>query len=185
MIRLTGTLKERLDMAIRIAHTDLSENEYKRCLEFYKMAGIKLLPSAEAFIKKYGGVFRDHFIVLYEPAYTDLRNRQIFFECYAVIMDECYDRHKPHEWENEILKDFNKVMQDFDSIRTFAGQEVCPVACIGHYYPADVFVGENGLLYCSFDYQQEFEIFREPSDILEYYLYNEEPIGIELIEQKT
>ncbi len=27
-------------------------------------------------------------------------------------------------------------------------QEVCPIGEIGYYYPAEVFVGGNGLLYC-------------------------------------
>ena len=31
-------------------------------------------------------------------------------------------------------------------------QEVCPIGEIGYYYPAEVFVGENGLLYCVYSY---------------------------------
>ena len=36
-------------------------------------------------------------------------------------------------------------------------QEVCPIGEIGYYYPAEVFVGGNGLLYCVYSYQDEIE----------------------------
>ena len=56
MIELTGSLKERLDEAIRLAHTDVSDEEIEHFRSLYKKAQIPLLPSAEDF---YNSTFGD------------------------------------------------------------------------------------------------------------------------------
>ncbi|MCR5562666.1 MAG: hypothetical protein K6F46_04735 [Desulfovibrio sp.] len=67
---------------------------------------------------------------------------------------------------------------DIEAVREFAKQEVCPVADIGYSYPAVVYVGENGLLYCAYDFKDEIEVAKTPSEILEPYLKGNIPVGI-------
>ena len=164
MIALTGTLKERLDEAIRLAYTEVSEEELKHFRSIYEKAQIHLLPSAEAFFRKY-------YLVLNDPKY----NRDVSLACYADISDS----------EEEVMRRFEDAMMDIDLVREYAKQDVCPVGDIGYYYPAVVYVGENGLLYCVYDFQDEIDIFHTPSEILESYLKNNIPVGIDTYTVKT
>lgn len=171
MIELTGTLKERLDKAIRLAYTEVCEEELKHFRSVYEKAQIHLLPSAEAFYRQYGGVFRKYYLVLNDPKY----NRDVSLACYADISDS----------EEEVMRRFEDAMMDIDLVREYAKQDVCPVGDIGYYYPVVVYVGENGLLYCVYEFQDEIEVFHTPSEILESYLKNNIPVGIDTYPVKT
>ena len=72
------------------------------------------------------------------------------------------------------------AMRSMKKVREFAQQKVCPVAKIGYFYPADVFVGENGLLYCVYGLYDEIDVFHTPNEILESSLKDNMPVGIEL-----
>jgi hypothetical protein len=50
-IELTGTKKERLDEAFRLAYTDVSNQELDHFREVYEKVGIRLLPIAERLYK--------------------------------------------------------------------------------------------------------------------------------------
>ena len=76
-------------------------------------------------------------------------------------------------------------MLDYNLSKDYAKEEVCPVGEIGFYYPAEVFVGESGLLYCVYAFQDEIETFNTPAEILESYLKNLMPIGIDFYPIKT
>lgn len=165
MIELTGSLKQRIDEAIRLAHTDVSDEELEHFRSLYKKAQIPLLPSAEDFYKHYGGVFRNYYIVLTNPEF----NKEVYLNFYA----------DSSNFEKEALRRLDDAMMDIDSVRDFAKQEVCPVGDIGYYYPAVVYVGENGLLYCTYEFKDEIEVFRNPSEILESYLKGNVPVGID------
>ena len=151
MIELTGTLKERLDEAIRLTRAEVSEEELAHFREIYRKAKIALLPSAEELYKQYGGVFRKQYLFLDEPRY----NRDVYLDFYADSSDS----------EQEVLRRLDDAMLDIDCVREFARQEVCPVGDVGFYYPACVYVGADGLLYCVFEYKDEIERYREPSEI--------------------
>ena len=71
MINLTGTLKERLNEAIRLSYTDVTEKELEHFRSVYEKAKIELLPSAVEFYKRYCGVFRNHHLVLNKPEYNN------------------------------------------------------------------------------------------------------------------
>ena len=144
MIELSGTRRERLDQAIRLAYTEVSEAELEHFRAMYRKAGIALLPAAEALYRRYGGVFRKQYLFLDDPVY----NRDVYLAFYADISDS----------EKEILRRFDEAMQDIDQVRAFAKQELCPIGDIGFYYPACVYVGEDGLLYCIFEYRDEIEV---------------------------
>ena len=70
-------------------------------------------------------------------------------------------------------------MQDIDLIMDAAQQEVCPIGFIGYDIPAEVYIGEDGLLYCRYDFKEEIDMFESPAQILEYYLKNNVPIGVD------
>ncbi|MBO4336409.1 MAG: hypothetical protein J5846_11375 [Desulfovibrio sp.] len=171
MIELTGTLKERLDTAIYLTYTNVSEAELEHFRYIYKKAQIPLLPAAEEFYRQYGGVLKNYYIVLTNSEF----NREIYLYFYANISVS----------EKESLTRLQDAMLDLDSVRAYAKQKICPVADIGYYYPAVVYVGQNGLLYCTYDFKDEIEVFRKPSEILEAYLKNNMPIGIDEMPIKT
>ena len=75
--------------------------------------------------------------------------------------------------------DLECAMDEIEKIREFAGQEVCPIGDIGYYYPAVVYIGENGLLYCTYEWTDEIRVFREPAEIFVPYLLGNVPIGVE------
>ena len=58
VIELTGTKKERIDEAFRLAYNEVSNQALEHFREVYEKVGIRLLPSAERLYKQYGGVFR-------------------------------------------------------------------------------------------------------------------------------
>ena len=167
MIELTGTLKERLDEAIRLSYTDVTKNELAHFRSVYKKAKIELLLSAVEFYKRYGGVFRNYHLVLSKPEY----NNDVYLAFYTDFQYK----------EENIYRMLDGVMDaDFiDRLKAVAKQKICPVAQIGYYYPADVYIGENGLLYCLYEFQEQIEIFNTPSEILESYLKNNIPVGIQ------
>ncbi|MBE6908907.1 MAG: hypothetical protein E7474_04790 [Ruminococcaceae bacterium] len=171
MIELTGTLKERLDQAIRLTRVEVSEEKLAHFRAVYRRAGIALLPSAEEFYRQYGGVFRKQYLFLDEPRY----NRDVYLDFYADSSDS----------EGDVLRRLDEAMIDMEQVRDFAKQDTCPVGDIGFYYPACVYVGADGLLYCVFEYKDEIEIHREPSEILEEQLRNHLPVGIDDYPIKT
>ena len=135
-----------------------------------------MLPSAEAFFIQYGGVFKYHYMILTHPEY----NSEITLNCYAVLLNFYYaDEWSIQRQEKEVMLSLECAMYDIEKIRAFAGQDVCPIADIGYYYPAVVYIGENGLLYCTYEWKEEIGVFRTPSEIFVPYLLSNEPIGIE------
>ena len=181
MIELKGTLKERLDEAIRLANAGVTEEEIRLFRENYQKAGVKLLPSAEAFFIKYGGVFKYHYMVLTDARY----NGEIEFWCYAVLLDFYYTEEFSYKrQEKNVMYALDCAMDEIEKIRAFAGQEVCPIADIGYYYPAVVYIGENGLLYCTYEWTDEIRVFHKPAEIFVDYLLSNVPIGLEKLPVK-
>ena len=166
VIELTGTKKERLDEAFRMAYTDVSDNELEHFREVYEKVGIRLLPAAERLYKDYGGVFRNHYINLDAPEY----NSDLFLLFYADLGET--------RWPNEIERRFEEAMIDIGVVKEFAGQEVCPVGDIGFYYPPIVYVGENGRLYCLYEYKEDIDIFPTPEEIIADQLSNHMPVSL-------
>lgn len=49
-----------------------------------------------------------------------------------------------------------RICEDALAAKATAGTEVSPVGIIGYYYPATVYVAENGMLYCVHEYESDF-----------------------------
>lgn len=111
------------------------------------------------FFRKYGGAYRDSYILLPDPRY----NADVFFKCYGKREDG----------------DLEYAAQYLDMVKQAANQDVCPAALIGYQSPADVFIGEDGLLYCLYEFKEAIDVFRTPAEILESYLRNDVPIGVD------
>lgn len=158
MTELQGTLIERLEQAVKLVCSEVTDEETERFYEIYEKAGIKPSLAAVEFFKKYGGAYRDNYIMLPDPK----RNSDIFFKCYGKYDDG----------------DLEYAAQYSDTIKEAAKQDVCPIALIGYQSPADVFIGENGLLYCMYEFKEEIDVFKTPAEILELYLRNDVPIGV-------
>ena len=159
MIKLQGTLIERLEQALSLICKEASDEQVKHFYEIYEKAGIKPSLSAEKFFRKYGGI-RDSYIMLSDPKYNDA----ISLWCYG---------------NDDNTGNLDYAMQDIDLIMDAAQQEVCPIGFIGYDIPAEVYIDENGLLYCRYDFKEEIDVFESPAQILEYYLKNNVPIGVD------
>lgn len=160
MIELKGTLTERLEAALSLVCAKVTEEQMEHFRDIYEQAGIKPSDAAAEFFGRYGGAYRENYIMLPDAKY----NKAIFVRCYGNDSD---------------TGDLEYAMQYMDVIREAAQQEVCPVALIGFDIPADVYIGENGLLYCLYEFKEEIDVFESPAQILEYYLKNSVPIGVD------
>lgn len=159
MIELQGTLLERLEQAVTLVCSEVTDEEIERFMDIYEKAGIKPSLAAVEFFKKYGGAYRENYIMLPDPKH----NTDIFLKCYGKYEDN----------------DLEYAAQYLDVVKEVAKQDVCPVALIGYQSPADVFIDENGLLYCMYEFKEEIDVFKTPAEILELYLRNDVPIGVD------
>ena len=182
MIELKGTLKERIDEALRLVCAPVTEEEVADFCELYQKANVKLLPSAIDLFRKYGGFYRNSYIILKDPTF----NKEISLNCYSTITDYYYSyAFDPKETEKDMLRRIGWSMDDIDMVREFAKQEVCPIGEIGYYYPADVYISEDGKLYCIFNWTEDIGVFNTPAEILEIYLGNNPPIGVDKMPIRT
>jgi hypothetical protein len=171
VIELSGTKKERIAEAFRLAYTDVSDQELQHFREVYEKVGIRLLPAAERLYEQYGGVFRNYYLELDEPIY----NNDVFLLFYANLGET--------RWPNEMERRFEEAMYDIDIVRKFARQVVCPIGDIGFYYPPVVYVGEDGCLYCIYEYKEVIDVFATPEEIIADQLSNHTPVALK--ERKT
>lgn len=160
MIELQGTLTERMEKAVALVCDEVTDAQVVHFHDIYTKAGISLSDAAVKFFKTYGGAYRSSYIVLSDPRY----DQAVFFRCYG---------------NDETTDNLDNAMEYIDLIETAAGQEVCPVAMIGFDIPAEVYVGANGLLYCMYEFKEEIDVFESPAQILESYLKNNIPAGVE------
>lgn len=74
-----------------------------------------------------------------------------------------------------------RICEDALSAKAAAGTGVSPVGIIGYYYPATVYVAENGMLYCvhEYEYESDVRVFADVEEILAYELQVHRPIRIE------
>ena len=89
------------------------------------------------------------------------------------------------EVEKEALRRLDFTMDWIEEMKAFAGQEVCPICEVGYYYPADIYIEEDGKLYCLYEFKDEFEVHETPAEILAPYLKNNIPIGVDKMPVKT
>ena len=182
MIEVKGSLKERIDEAVRLVCAPVSEEEVASFVAFYEKASIRLLPSAIEFFRKYGGFYHGSYIMLKDPTF----NKEIYLDCYFVNTSSYYSNaYDLLKLEKEMLNRLDGEMDDIEMVREFAKQEVCPIAEIGYYYPANVYIGEDGKLYCIFNWTEEIGVFNTPEEILESYLGNNPPIGVDKMPIRT
>ena len=120
------------------------------CEALYAKAGVPFLPAARRFYERCGGLFSDCEIIFE----TGSDSREFYFYLYP---------------------DMGEAL----AAKAAAGTEVSPVGIIGYYYPATVYVAENGMLYCVHEYESDVRVFADVEEILAYELQVHRPIRIE------
>lgn len=156
MTELTGTLRQRIDAAMRWNSGAVSHDDVLHFCGVYRAAGIELLPSAMELYKQYGHMFREHALIFEDAGY----NGEFVFVFYSDL--PVSDRKK--------IRTLQEALAAMDSVYAFAGQQTCPIGEIGFYYPPIVYIGEDGTLYCVHDYEDEIRVYGTPEDIMEYEL---------------
>ena len=164
-----------------MAELGVTQEEVDNFCDLYDKAGVKLLPSAIDFFIQYGGAYRDSYIMLTDPAY----NKEISLGCFSLVRKYYSYMFDPVSMEKDMLIRLDEAMEEYDNVKQIAKQEICPVAEIGYYYPALVYIGEDGRLYCVYDWTEEIEVFDDPAQILAEYLKNNIPIGVDKMPVKT
>ena len=149
MIKLTETLIERLNKALELIHTDVTKEELNLFYSVYSKLQIKLFLSAVEFFKKYAGSFREKYIVLEDSKFND----EVCLDCYVPLLKYHYSYvFDSKKLEENALREIKDLMDFIDEVKNVSKRDVIPIARIGYYYPADVFIDEEGLLYCLYEF---------------------------------
>lgn len=85
-----------------------------------------------------------------EPQY----NNDIFLDCYGIPYIR-YTCTNPKGKFQEQLRELEWAANSIEDVKQFAKQEVCPIAEIGYYFQPDVSIGEDGTLYCVYEYKKK------------------------------
>lgn len=164
MKKLTGSLRQRINEAIQLTHSAVDDEQCACFCKFYAEAGEEQLPAAMSFYRNYGNCFKKLCFVFENPGY----NKEFVFEFYS---DLPYPNH-------EGVGRLQRAMEDKKAIVEYAKQKVCPVGDFGFYYPATVYVGADGILYCVYEYEDKIRVFKTVEALLEFELLSHIPAGI-------
>lgn len=55
--------------------------------------------------------------------------------------------------------EFTIESEEYKSVKAFAEENVVMVGEIGYYYPARVWIGDSGRIYCTHDYDDDIYVF--------------------------
>lgn len=164
MKKLTGTLRQRIDEAIRLTRSAVNDEQCTCFCKFYAEAGEELLPAAISFYRNYGNCFKKHCFVFENSGY----NKEFVFDFYFDLPSPNHEKVGRLQW----------AIENKNTISEYAEQKVCPLGEFGFYYPSTVYIGTDGILYCVHEYEYKIRVFKTVEALLEFELLAHIPIGI-------
>lgn len=172
---LSGSIRERVWQML--SYGGYSKNRKVSsdgCAALYEKGGVPFLPAARRFYERCGGLFSDCEIVFE----TGSDGREFYFCLYPDIGEDAgAELYKAYYDEGTSAG--KRICGDALAAKAAAGTEVSPVGIIGYYYPATVYVAENGMLYCVHEYESDVRVFADVEEILADELQVHRPIRIE------
>ncbi len=153
ILPLTGTPRERIETMLELARQPVSQEEIVRFCEFCKANHFPLHPHAALFFQTWGHLFYS----LWPVFDTEQEAADFWFSF-------CCDNP-------ELTEDMKEDLDRFS-------ETVSPIGSIGYYYPASVYMAEDGRLLCIHDYEDEIREFRSLAELLESELVTHMPRGL-------
>ena len=134
--------------------------------DYFGRFGIELSAKAKDFIAEY---YRIKEYWYFDKTETDRGHdfEFIFFpypKSYCTdVKDFMYD-----DMDGVLESQEYKAVKDYDKI-------ICMIGEIGYYYPARVWIGNSGRLFCTHEYDEEVLVFDDVIELIRYEIEGHEP----------
>lgn len=151
-IFLKGNKTERVCQALRIAgwfpgrKVDISP-----VLRYYEKWDIALSPKAISFFQEYYGIASQWYIETTNLEHSADFNFHLFpyLEDFSEeIVDFMYDDY-----------DCRLDSDEYKNAKAYSGESIVMAGEIGDYYPARVWIGDSGMIYCTHEYEDDVKEF--------------------------
>ena len=174
---LTGTLRERAAQIIGFADKhNKSRTDIEYVAEMYRAAGVPFTQAARRFIERYSGLLLD--CELYREVYSETNYahnkrykgyEKIDFECDIIGYSRTSDKQRAFEDKLRTLRElWDDELADEAAILS-KEQGAVPIGTIGDYYPAMVYIRDDGKLLAFHDFEDmKIHIFDSLEEFLAY-----------------
>ena len=160
MKRLSGTVEEKIIMMLREAGWYPGRKvSIDEVTDYFGRFGIELSAKAKDFIAEYYRIKEYWYFDKTETGRGD-DFEFIFFpypKSYCTdVKDFMYD-----DMDGVLESQEYKAVKDYDKI-------ICMIGEIGYYYPARVWIGDSGRLFCTHEYDEEVLVFDDVIELIRY-----------------
>lgn len=160
---LQGDKTERIDQALRKAGWYCGRKaDISAALDYYQQQGIKLNAAAIAFYEEYYGIASRWYISSAKLDAAPDFDFMLF--------------PQPPEYKTDV-KDFmyddpNNTIEseEYSAVKACAEETVVMAGEIGYYYPARVWIGDSGTIYCTHEYDDKVLKFDSVMGLLQHEL---------------
>lgn len=121
-------------------------------IEYYQKRNIKRNDKVIAFFEEYYGLI-DYWEVIYLSSF-DGKSLEHRADVYFYLFP--YDEVRDFMYDDV---DFVVESEEYKSVKDFSKEYVVMVGMIGYHYPARVWIGESGKIYCTHDYEDDVLLF--------------------------
>ncbi len=154
-INLDGTKIERIRKALFVAGWVPNRKvDIPLVLDYYKKYEIELSNKAIEFFQEFYGIASEWYV-----ENSGLNTLACFEFCL------CPYKELGNSNVTEFMDDEEEMYQ---KIKTCANENVVWVGEIGYVYPAFVWIGDSGKIYCKHDYEEEIRVFDSLIEMIEY-----------------
>lgn len=172
MEKLSGTIEEKILMMLKKAGWYQGRKvNIDEVIDYFSKFGIVLSDKAKEFIAEY------YKIKEYWYFDTTKMNRAADFEFMFFpypksycddVNDFMYD-----DLKGELESDEYRAVKAYDTNIYMIGE-------IGYYYPARVWIGDSGTLFCTHDYNDEVLAFNSVIELIKYEITGHEPDAVDM-----
>lgn len=168
---LLGNKNERIVQAlIKAGWYDGRKAEISSVLSYYKKRNIKLSEQVIHFFEEYYGIAGRWYIEIENLEWGADFEFQLFPypESQKIeVLDFMYD-----DLEHKIQSEEYRIIEEY------AKENIVLAGEIGYYYPARVWIGNSGILYCTHDYEENCLKFDSVIELISYELSAHELLSV-------
>ena len=157
-VRLEGSRQERVVKALEIAgwysgrSVDISEVE-----DYYEKCGVELNEGARRFFREYFGL-AEHWWIDRDSK----PNQAADFEFSPMPSGDCL-QPKDYMFDD---RDYELPSENYITVSQIANEHFVLAASIGYYYPAEVWIGESGMIYSTHEYDMAVHSYDSVVDLI-------------------